>query len=97
MATPGPGALPKASVLYSVYRPLIRLAPSDELKDHIRRAFRRHRNLTQPVKISRRLNEAHEVSHLGWELSASRLSFARLTRQPFCLTAPDRLPPPTHN
>ncbi len=62
MATPTSAGLPKANVLYSVYRPLIKLAPSEELKDHVRQAFRRSTKLTQPAKIARRVGEAKEVS-----------------------------------
>ena len=70
MAAPTSAALPKAALLYSVFRPLIRLAPSEEIREHIRQAFRRNRRLTQPGKVGRKVGEAQEVSPRSSELSA---------------------------
>lgn len=48
-------------VLWSLYRPLLRLAPDDQLAAHIKRAFRRTRSIQNLAKIKANLAEGYSV------------------------------------
>lgn len=49
-------------VLWSLYRPLLRLAPNSDLQSHIRRLFRRSLKLSNLEKAAHKLRDGYTVS-----------------------------------
>ena len=54
--------LHRVPILWSLYRPLLRLAPNPDLQSHIRCLFRRSLNLSNVEKVAHKLREGYSVS-----------------------------------
>ncbi|KAL8278175.1 hypothetical protein RQP46_009348 [Phenoliferia psychrophenolica] len=93
--------LHRVPVLWSLYRPLLRLAPSHELAQHIQRAFRRTLPLRNLLKIQHKLIEGYSMLddfdriHAGDSILADKYATlsSHLARTRPAPTPPARRPP----